>query len=262
MEILGIDIGASGIKGAPVDTELGSLLAERYRLPTPEIAKPGPMIELIGTIASHFKWSGGIGCGFPGVIIDGITLTAANLHQKWVGLDAARQIAEKTACPVCLINDADAAGLAEMKFGAGRGHMGVVLIVTIGTGLGTALFTNGHLLPNSELGHIELGGEEAEWRASDAARKREELSWKKWGERFNRYLQELEKLVSPNLIILGGGSSKRFNEYNQYLKVRAKIVPAQLLNDAGIVGASLAAQDSMSGEAAGLVTPPAQSGTA
>ena len=262
MEILGIDIGASGIKGAPVDTELGSLLAERYRLPTPEIAKPGPMIELIGTIASHFKWSGGIGCGFPGVIIDGITLTAANLHQKWVGLDAARQIAEKTACPVCLINDADAAGLAEMKFGAGRGHMGVVLIVTIGTGLGTALFTNGHLLPNSELGHIELGGEDAEWRASDAARKREKLTWKKWGGRFNRYLQELEKLLSPNLIILGGGSSKRFNEFSKYLKVRAEILPAQLLNDAGTVGAALAAQDCISGEGAGLVTPPAQSKTA
>jgi polyphosphate glucokinase len=212
------------------------------------------MIELISKIARHFKWSGAIGCGFPGVIIDGFTLTAANLHQKWVGLDAARQLAVKTACPVRVINDADAAGLAEMKFGVGRGRMGVVLIVTIGTGLGTALFTNGHLLPNSELGHIELGGEEAEWRASDAARKREKLSWKKWGGRFNRYLQELEKLLSPNLIILGGGSSKRFKEYSQYLMVRAEIVPAQLLNDAGIVGAALAAQDYMGGEGAGLVT--------
>jgi polyphosphate glucokinase len=261
MQILGIDIGASGIKGAPVDTESGSLLAGRYRLPTPESAKPGPMIELIGKIARNFNWSGVIGCGFPGVIIDGHTLTAANLHQKWVGLDAARQLAKMTACPVCLINDADAAGLAEMKFGAGRDRKGVVLIVTIGTGLGTALFTNGHLLPNTELGHIELGGEEAEKRASDAARKREKLSWKKWGGRFDRYLQELEKLLSPNLIILGGGSSKRFNEFSKYLTVRAEIVPAQLLNDAGIVGAALAVQDCMSGEAAGLVTPPAQSET-
>jgi predicted NBD/HSP70 family sugar kinase len=217
------------------------------------------MIEVIAKIARHFKWSGAIGCGYPGVVIDGITLSAANVHQKWVGLDAARQIAEKTGCPVCVVNDADAAGLAEMKFGAGRGRMGVVLIVTIGTGLGTALFTNGHLLPNAELGHIELGGEDAEWRASDAARKRENLSWKKWGPRFNRYLQELEKLLSPNLIILGGGSSKRFNQYSQYLTVRAEIVPAQLLNDAGIVGAALAAQDCMSGEGSGLAIPPAQS---
>ncbi len=258
MEILGIDIGASGIKGAPVDTESGSLLAERYRLPTPESAKPGPMIELIDKIARHFEWSGAIGCGYPGVVIDGILLSAANLHQKWVGLDAARQITEKTACPVCILNDADAAGLAEMKFGAGRGRMGVALIVTIGTGLGTALFTNGHLLPNAELGHIELGGEEAELRASDAARKREQLSWKKWGGRFNRFLQEMEKLLSPNLIILGGGSSKRFNEYSKYLTLRAEIVPALLLNDAGIVGAALAAQDCMHGEGAGLAALPDQ----
>jgi polyphosphate glucokinase len=258
MELLGIDIGASGIKGAPVDTASGSLLAARCRLPTPESAKPGPMIDLIGKIAGRFKWSGAIGCGYPGVVIDGITLSAANLHQKWVGLDTASQIAEKTACPVCVINDADAAGMAEMKFGAGRGRMGVVLIVTIGTGLGTALFTNGHLLPNAELGHIELGGEEAELRASDAARKREQLSWKKWGGRFNRFLQEMEKLLSPNLIILGGGSSKRFNEYSQYLTVRAEIVPALLLNDAGIVGAALAAQDCMRGEGAGLAALPDQ----
>jgi polyphosphate glucokinase len=262
MEILGIDIGASGIKGAPVDTESGNLLAERYRLPTPESAKPGPMIELIDQIARHFKWSGAIGCGYPGVIIDGITLTAANLNPKWVGLEAARQIAEKTACPVCILNDADAAGLAEMKFGAGRDRMGVVLIVTIGTGLGTALFTNGHLLPNSEFGHVELDGEEAERRASEAARKREKLSWKKWGDRFNHFLQEMEKLLSPNLIILGGGGSKRFNEFSQYLTLRAEILPAQLLNDAGMVGAALAARDCMNGQGAGLAIPPAHSDSA
>ncbi len=257
MEILGIDIGASGIKGAPVDTETGNFLAERLRLPTPESAKPSPMIDLIGQIARQFNWSAAIGCGYPGVVIDGVTLSAANVHSRWVGLEAARLIAEETACPVCVLNDADAAGLAEMKFGAGRGRMGVVLIVTIGTGLGTALFTNGHLLPNAELGHIELGGEDAEWRASEAARKREKLSWKKWGARFNRYLHELEKLLSPSLIILGGGGSKRFDEFSQYLSVRAEILPAQLLNDAGIVGAALAAQDCITGEGAGLIAPPA-----
>ena len=256
MEILGIDIGASGIKGAPVDTETGALVGTRFRLPTPESAKPGPMIEVMGKITRHFKWSGAIGCGYPGVVINGITLSAANVHQKWVGLNAAESIAEKTGCPVCILNDADAAGLAEMKFGAGRGRMGVVLIVTIGTGLGTALFTNGHLLPNAELGHIELGGEDAEKHASDAARKRDNLSWKKWGGHFNRYLQELEKLLSPNLIILGGGSSKRFSEFSKFLTVRAEIVPAQLLNDAGIVGAAMAAQDCMTGEGVGLTAPP------
>jgi polyphosphate glucokinase len=159
-----------------------------------------------------------------------------------VGLNAAQMLAEMTGCPVTIANDADAAGLAEMKFGAGRGRKGVVLIITIGTGLGSAFFTDGYLLPNAELGHLEMDGMDAEWRASDAARKRDKLSWKKWGKRFNKYLNLLEKLFSPDLIILGGGISHRYDDFKQYLKVSAELVPAQLLNEAGIVGAALAAE--------------------
>lgn len=240
MEILGIDIGGSAIKGAPVNIETGELATPRFRLPTPDAGKPGPMIDLIGEIVQYFQYSGPIGCGYPGVVRNGVTLSAANVSKKWVGLEAARLISEKTGCPTRVINDADAAGLAEMKYGAGRGRKGVVFIVTIGTGLGTAIFIDGTLLPNTELGHMELDGGDAEWRASDAARKREKLSWKQWAVRFNRYLNMLEKLFSPDLFILGGGGSHRYAEYSRYLKVNTEIVTAQLLNDAGIVGASLA----------------------
>lgn len=240
MEILGIDIGGSAIKGAPVVIETGELATPRFRLPTPEGGKPIPMIDLIGEIAQNFQWSGPIGCGYPGVVRNGMTLSAANVSKKWVGLEAERLISEKTGCPTRVINDADAAGMAEMRYGAGRGRKGVVFIVTIGTGLGTAIFSDGYLLPNTELGHMELGGEDAEWRASDAARKRENLSWKKWAERFSRYLNMLEKLFSPDLFILGGGGSHRYNEFSQYLNVSTEILTAQLLNDAGIVGAALA----------------------
>jgi polyphosphate glucokinase len=241
MHILGIDIGGSGIKGAPVDVETGVLLRERYRLPTPEPAKPKGVIRAVETIAYHFDWKDPIGAGFPGVVLNGVTMTAVNLHPDWVGLDAAKRFRKATGCPVTVLNDADAAGLAEMAFGAGRGKKGVVLVVTIGTGLGTALFTDGVLVPNCELGHIEVNGMDAELRASDAIRKAEKLSWKKWGRRFNRYLQALEKLFSPNLIILGGGASKKLNRFGPCLDLRADIVPAEMLNEAGIVGAALAA---------------------
>ncbi len=170
MKVLGIDIGGSGIKGAPVDTDTGQMLAERLRVPTPPGANPEPMIELISGIVRDFQWTGPIGCGFPGVVRHGVTLSAANVSKRWIGYDAAAQIAQKTGCPTWIVNDADAAGLAEMRFGAGRDRKGVVLIVTIGTGLGTALFTDGYLLPNAELGHIEMDGQDAEWQASDAAR--------------------------------------------------------------------------------------------
>lgn len=244
MEVLGIDIGGSGIKGAPVDTEEGILLAERWRLPTPEGAKPGPVADTVAEIAHHFAWQGPIGCGFPAAVRGGVALTAANIHKKWIGTNAADLFSETSGCPVYVINDADAAGLAEMGFGAGRGlppnH--VVLLVTIGTGLGTALFTDGHLLPNAELGHIEMNGEDAEVSASDAARKREDLSWENWAERFNAYLLCLEKLLWPDLIILGGGVSKKSERFIPYLTVQAKVVPAQLQNEAGIVGAAMAAR--------------------
>lgn len=241
MEVLGIDIGGSGIKGAPVDTDTGHLLAARYRLQTPSPAKPQPVAEIVSKIVDHFNWKGHLGIGFPGVVRKGVTLTAANIHNDWVGLNAAKFIKKVTGCKTCIINDADAAGLAEMAFGAGKDRQGVVMVVTIGTGLGTALFTNGQLLPNSEFGHLEIDGVEAEWIASDAARKREKLSWKKWGRRFDQYLHTMEKLLWPDLIILGGGISKKYEEFLPYITVQAEVVPAKMLNEAGIVGAAVGA---------------------
>lgn len=241
MEILGIDIGGSGIKGAPVNIETGDLVAERHRLATPEPSKPRAVAETVAEIVRHFDWHGPIGCGFPAVVRHGVTLTAANVSKKWIGTDAAALLSQATGCPTYVLNDADAAGWAEMTFGAGRGRQGVVLIITIGTGLGSAFFTDGRLLPNTELGHVELNGMDAETRASDAARKRDKLSWKKWGKRFNNYLNYLEQLFWPDLIILGGGVSKEYERFAPYLSVQAELTPAQLLNEAGIVGAALAA---------------------
>ena len=241
MKVLGVDIGGSGIKGAPVDTDTGGLLEPRFRLPTPSPAKPRRVAEVIDEIADHFNWKGRLGIGFPGVVRKGTTLTAANIHDDWIGLNAAKYIKKITGRKTCIINDADAAGLAEMSFGAGKGRSGVVLLVTIGTGLGAALFTDGYLLPNCEMGHLEMNGVEAEWYASDAARKREKLSWKKWGQRFNRYLTAMEKLLWPDLILLGGGISKKFDLYQPYITVTAEVLPAQMLNEAGIVGAAVGA---------------------
>ena len=241
MEILGIDVGGSGIKGAPVDTEKGILVSPRHRIPTPEPAKPKSMADVVAEVAQHFDWHGPIGCGFPSALRNGIVLTAANIHEKWIGVDAAALFGQKTGCTVNMINDADAAGLAEMTFGAGKGRKGVVVMVTIGTGLGTAVFVDGRLLPNTELGHIEIDGKDAELGASDAARQRDKLSWKKWGQRFNVYLNQLERLFWPDLFILGGGTSKKYDKYKKYLDVQAEIVPAQLLNEAGIIGAALSA---------------------
>jgi len=241
MKVLGIDIGGSGIKGAPVDTDTGTLLESRFRLPTPSPAKPVAVAETVGEIADHFNWKGHLGIGFPGVVRRGVTLTAANIHEDWVGLNAAKHIKKVTGRKTCIINDADAAGLAEMAFGAGKERRGVVLVVTIGTGLGTALFTDGYLLPNCEFGHLEMDGVDAEWYASDAARKRENLTWEKWGQRFDRYLQTMERLIWPDLIILGGGVSKKFDLYRPYITVKAEVLPAQMLNEAGIVGAAVGA---------------------
>jgi polyphosphate glucokinase len=248
MQILGIDIGGTGIKGAIVDVEKGELLTERYRIPTPETGKPRPIAQTVNEIVKNFTWSGAVGCGFPAAVRQGVVLTAANIHKNWIGTNAELLFGETCGCPFKVINDADAAGLAEMTFGAGKGHTGVVLLVTIGTGLGTVLFTSGQLLPNAELGHIEIDCLDAEARASDAARKREKLSWKQWGKRFNIYLSRLEALVWPDLIILGGGTAKNFNDFAPYLKVQTPVVVAEFLNEAGIVGAALAAKNLLPAE--------------
>ena len=242
MKVLGIDIGGSGIKGAVVDTKTGVLTTPRLRIATPVPSKPNRVADVVWDIVDHFDWSGAVGCGFPSPVQNGITLTAANVHKKWAGTNAERLLSKATGCPFYVLNDADAAGIAEMTFGAGRKRKGVVIIVTIGTGLGTALFTDGHLLPNAELGHVELNSFDAESKASDAARKREKLSWKQWGRRFDKYIQHLERLFWPDLFILGGGVSKKSEKFMPYLNVRSKIVTAQLLNEAGIVGAALAAR--------------------
>jgi polyphosphate glucokinase len=244
MEILGIDVGGSGIKGAPVDLNTGKLTMERHRIPTPIPAKPNAVTKVISEISHHFNWNGSIGVGFPAALRKGVVLTAANIHKKWIGVNAAELFSETTSCPVRVVNDADAAGLAEVTFGRGKGKGGVIVVVTIGTGLGTSVFVNGNLLPNTELGHIELNGIDAEWRASDAARKREKLTWKKWAKYFNEYLCTLENLLYPDLIILGGGTSKKFDKFKDHLTIDAKVIPAQLLNEAGIIGAALAGEGS------------------
>ncbi len=243
MQIFGIDIGGTGIKGAPVDTETGTMLAERKRFRTPVPAKPRAVANVVGELVQSFDWHGPVGCGFPAVIRKGVALTAANIHPQWIETNAENLLTETCGCPVRVINDADAAGMAEMAFGAGRGRLGTVLIVTIGTGLGTAIFIDGHLVPNVEMGHIEIHGEDAEWGAADAARKREKLSWRRWAVRFDEYLRTMEKLLWPDLIILGGGVIKKMDKFLPMLNVRAEIVPAQFLNNAGIVGAALAAQN-------------------
>lgn len=242
MEIMGIDIGGTGIKGAPVNVETGELVAPRLRISTPEPSKPKAVAAVVAQIVRHFEWGGPVGIGFPASVRNGVTLSAANVHDKWIGANAQALFSEATGCPVLVLNDADAAGIAEMTFGAGRGRLGTVMIITIGTGLGSAVFTNGVLLPNCEFGHLQIRGKDAEARASDAARQREGLSWKRWARRFDEFLHWLEYLFTPDLFILGGGTSKKFDRFAPYLTVQAEVIPAQFLNEAGIVGAALAAR--------------------
>lgn len=243
MEILGVDIGGSGIKGAIVDTEAGIFLTDRYRLPTPRPSAPEAVGDVVAQVVAHFKWKGPVGCTFPAVVKHGVVHTAANVDKSWIDTDGEELFHRKTDLPVRLLNDADAAGMAEMKFGAGKNHAGIVFILTLGTGIGSAVFVNGVLMPNTELGHLELRGKVAEERASDRIRKEKDLDWEKWAKRLNEYLQRLEFLFSPDLFILGGGVSSRHQKFLPMLHVEAEIVPARLLNDAGIIGAAMAAEE-------------------
>jgi polyphosphate glucokinase len=242
MKILGIDIGGSGIKGAPVDISTGDLLEERYRIKTPKGAKPEPVAETVAKVANYFDWEGPIGIGFPAPIKARVAMMAANISKKWVGVNTDQLFSQATGCPCTTLNDADAAGLAEMEFGAGRGQPGTVIVLTLGTGIGSAIFHGGRLLPNTEFGHVEVDGYEAELRASDFARKREDLSWKKYAKRLDRYLKVMEKLFWPNLFIVGGGISKKHEKYLPLLTIDTPVVPAQMMNEAGIIGAALAAR--------------------
>ena len=243
MVILGIDVGGSGIKGAPVDTNTGKLLAERIRIKTPEKAEPEPIAEIVAQISQSFEWKRPIGIGFPAPIKNGTAMMAANISEKWIGINADELFTSITGCPCKVGNDADVAGLAEMAFGAGKDQTGTVIMLTLGTGIGTAIFSNGHLLPNTEFGHLEMNGKDAEYRASDAARQRKDLSWKKYAKRLNSYLMIMEKLFWPDLFIIGGGISKTHEKFIPFLTVQAKVVPAQFKNEAGIVGAALFIRD-------------------
>ena len=238
MKILGIDIGGSAIKGAPLDAATGRLAAERFRIETPKVVTPAAMAKHVAEIAAHFKWRGPIGIGFPGVIHGSHILTSANLHPKFIGCDAGKLFAKATGCPVTLTNDAAAAALAEMRFGAGKGFSGKALLLTLGTGIGSSLCYHGMVVP-CEFGHLPLHGKSAERFVSSSARKRRDLSWDKWGRELNAYIGTLEQILWPELIIIGGGVSSKSRKFFKFLKPRAKLVPAKFLNEAGIVGAAL-----------------------
>ena len=238
---LGVDIGGSGIKAAPVDVLTGRLMTKRQRIPTPRESTPDAVGEVVAQLAARFRWSGAVGCTFPAVIKKGVALSAANVDQSWIGTDVDAVMTKATGCAVTVMNDADAAGVAELRWGAGSGHSGVVLMITLGTGIGTALFIDGTLVPNTELGHLVVRGKDAEARASANAREERKLSWADWAKLVDEYLRYVERLFSPDLFIIGGGVSERADRFVPLLTVQAPVVPAAMGNDAGIAGAALQA---------------------
>jgi polyphosphate glucokinase len=236
---IGVDIGGTGIKGAPVDLGAGAFTAERIRIPTPQPATPDAVAAVVKEIVAKLDAPGTIGLTLPSVVLDGVVKTAANIDQEWIGTDAKALFEEATGRPVGVVNDADAAGIAEVRFGAGKDRHGVVLLVTLGTGIGSALFVDGTLVPNTELGHLPLHHGDAEDWAAESVREDDDLSWKEWGHRLSDYMELVEKLLWPNLIIIGGGVSRKSEKFLPHVRARTEVVPAQLLNDAGIVGAAL-----------------------
>ena len=243
MELLGIDIGGSGIKGATVDLDTGGLTRDRHKILTPQPATPKAVAGVVSELVEHFEWEAPIGCTLPTVVRRGIVHSAANIDKAWIGIDGEKLLRKATGQKVILLNDADAAGIAEMKFGAGRGQDGVVFILTFGTGIGSGVFVGGRLHPNTELGHLEFKGMDAEHYAAARVREAEELTYKKWGTRVNEFLEHLENIFSPDLFIIGGGVSRKMDKFRDYLKVETAVVPAQLRNEAGIIGAALVASD-------------------
>ncbi|MFF6810210.1 polyphosphate--glucose phosphotransferase [Streptomyces sp. NPDC012403] len=244
MQIFGVDIGGSGIKGAPVDLDKGDLAQERHKVLTPHPATPDAVADGVKQVVDHFGWTGPVGVTFPGVVTGGTTIrTAANVDKSWIDTDARVLLGDRLGgLPVTVVNDADAAGVAEMHFGAGRHHRGTVILLTFGTGIGSALFVDGVLVPNSELGHLELHGHDAEKRASSKAREDDDLSWEDWAHRVQKYLAHVEMLFSPELFIIGGGVSRKSHKFLDHIQgIKAEIVPARLQNNAGIVGAAMRA---------------------
>lgn len=246
--ILGIDVGASGVKGALVDVQSGRLQGERYRVPTPQPATPEALSAAFAEVVAFFNYRGPVGCGFPAIIKNGVAHSAANIDANWIGQNVEGRFSHACHASVYATNDADAAGVAEMRYGAGRHEQGLVILITVGTGLGSALFYRGLLVPNTELGHLLWKkNKPAEAFCSSAARERAKISRTAWAKRFNEYLHHLERLFSPDLFILGGGESKYFDQYASYLTPQARVVPAQLLNNAGIIGAAAYAAECAGG---------------
>jgi len=235
----GIDIGGSGMKAAPVDLASGTLTQERFKILTPKPATPDAMAPIVAEFVGHFDWRGPIGVTFPGVVRHGVVHSAANVDKSWLDTDADQLFTDAVGADVHVVNDADAAGLAEVRFGAGRDAKGVVIVLTFGTGIGSGMFVDGVLVPNTELGHLEIDGEDAEDKAAASARDREDLSWKDWAKRVQHYLERVVMLFSPSLIVVGGGASRKADKWVPLLDVGTKIVPAALANEAGIVGAAL-----------------------
>ncbi|MET9817708.1 MULTISPECIES: polyphosphate--glucose phosphotransferase [unclassified Streptomyces] len=245
MQIFGVDIGGSGIKGAPVDLDKGDLAQERHKVLTPHPATPDGVADGVRQVVDHFGWTGPVGITFPGVVTDGAMIrTAANVDDSWIDTDARALLGERLGgLPVTVVNDADAAGIAELHFGAGRDRRGTVILLTFGTGIGSAVFVDGVLVPNTELGHLELEGHDAEKRASSKAREDHDMTWEHWAvHRVRKYLAHVEMLFSPDLFIIGGGVSRKSHKFLPYIEgIKAEIVPAQLQNNAGIVGAAMRA---------------------
>ncbi|UCD61630.1 MAG: ROK family protein [Flavobacteriaceae bacterium] len=242
MVVLGIDIGGSGMKGALVNSLTGEMLTERYRIPTPPSRKPKEMAEVVKKIVEHFNHKGPVGVGFPTIIRHGVCKSVGNLHKKWKNVNVRDLFSNATGLPVTVINDADAAGYATMNYGIGKGKEGLVVMITIGTGLGSGAFYNGELIPNFELGQIPYKKYKKieDWAAA-SAKEKEGLSYKQWGKRFNVFLKYVDLLISPDCIILGGGTSKQFDQYKDYITIETPVIPAELRNQAGIVGAAAAA---------------------
>ncbi|MFE9117244.1 polyphosphate--glucose phosphotransferase [Streptomyces sp. NPDC007172] len=242
--VFGVDVGGTGIKGAPVDLDRGDLAQERHKVLTPQPATPEAVADRVAEVVGHFGWSGPVGITFPGVVTANTVRTAANVAKDWVGVDAARLLGDRLGdgMPVTVLNDADAAGVAEMRFGAGKDRKGTVILLTFGTGIGSAVFIDGNLVPNTELGHLELHGHDAEKHASTKVKEDEDLSWPHWARRVQKYLAHVEMLFSPELFIIGGGVSRKADKFLPLIEgIEAEIVPAQLQNNAGIVGAAMVA---------------------
>ena len=241
MHGFGIDIGGSGIKGAPVDLDAGALAGERFRIPTPQPSIPAAVTEVVGEVVDHFGWRGPVGCTIPAVVRSGIVYSAANIDESWIGTDARTMFAERLETEVTILNDADAAGEAEVRYGAGSGEDGVVILLTFGTGIGSAIYVDGTLLPNTELGHLEFHGMEAEHFAAARLVEHDGMDLEAWSARVDEYLRHLVLLFSPDLIVFGGGISKRFDLVAEHLNPGVRVVPAALRNNAGIVGAAAVA---------------------